>query len=97
MGSGMKTEVGEIIVFLIHIFASVLAAFVRNIFFFLPRKYKNITGDVILITGGGKGIGRLIAVEFAKRRPKQVGHNLLEHSDSDWCSAARNLISKCSA
>lgn len=52
---------------------SITRAFVGAIFFFWPRKYKDIQGDVVLITGGGKGIGRLIAMEFAKRQPKQVG------------------------
>jgi len=68
----LKTGVVEFIVFGIRIFATLMAAFVRNVFFFWPRKYKNITGDAILITGGGKGIGRVVAVEFAKRKPKQV-------------------------
>lgn len=51
---------------------SITRAFVGAIFFFWPRKYKDIQGDVVLITGGGKGIGRLVANEFAKRRPKQL-------------------------
>lgn len=32
---------------------------------FIPRKKKNITGEVVLITGAGSGIGRLMAREFA--------------------------------
>ncbi|XP_037537911.1 epidermal retinol dehydrogenase 2 [Nematolebias whitei] len=38
----------------------------ESLFFFLvPRKKKNISGEVVLITGAGSGIGRLMAREFA--------------------------------
>ncbi|KAM4556707.1 epidermal retinol dehydrogenase 2-like isoform 1-T1 [Fundulus diaphanus] len=33
----------------------------------VPRKKKNITGEVVLITGAGSGIGRLMTKEFAAR------------------------------
>lgn len=32
---------------------------------FVPMKKKNIAGEVVLITGAGSGIGRLMAQEFA--------------------------------
>ncbi|XP_068604865.1 epidermal retinol dehydrogenase 2-like isoform X3 [Brachionichthys hirsutus] len=32
---------------------------------FLPKKKKNVAGEVVLITGAGSGIGRLMAQEFA--------------------------------
>lgn len=34
-------------------------------YFFVPEKKKNISGEVVLITGAGSGIGRLMAQEFA--------------------------------
>lgn len=32
---------------------------------FVPRRKKNVAGEVVLITGAGSGIGRLMAQEFA--------------------------------
>ncbi|KAM9790437.1 epidermal retinol dehydrogenase 2-like [Syngnathus typhle] len=35
------------------------------IHWFIPKKRKNISGEIVLITGAGSGIGRLMAQEFA--------------------------------
>ncbi|MCJ8744575.1 hypothetical protein PDJAM_G00120250 [Pangasius djambal] len=40
--------------------------------FFIPGKRKDLSGDVVLITGGGRGIGRHLAREFAKCGAKKL-------------------------
>lgn len=39
---------------------------------FIPKKRKSVTGEIVLITGAGHGIGRLTAYEFAKLKSKLV-------------------------
>ncbi|XP_063065721.1 short-chain dehydrogenase/reductase 3a [Engraulis encrasicolus] len=38
----------------------------------LPARRRDLSGDVVLITGGGRGIGRHLAHEFAKQGAKKV-------------------------
>ena len=39
---------------------------------FIPKKRKSVTGEIVLITGAGHGIGRQTAYEFAKLKCKLV-------------------------
>ncbi|NXJ11434.1 RDHE2 dehydrogenase, partial [Odontophorus gujanensis] len=36
------------------------------VFLFVPKRKKNVSGEIVLITGAGSGIGRLLSVKFAK-------------------------------
>ncbi|XP_015268606.1 PREDICTED: 17-beta-hydroxysteroid dehydrogenase 13-like isoform X2 [Gekko japonicus] len=39
---------------------------------FIPVKRKSVSGEIVLITGAGHGLGRLTSYEFAKRQSKLV-------------------------
>lgn len=43
-----------------------------SLFSLLPSRRKDLTKEVVLITGGGRGIGRHLAKEFAKQGAKKV-------------------------
>lgn len=57
------------VLFPIQIFLCVLKAAARLL---MPQKRKDLGADVVLITGGGRGIGRHLAKEFAKQGAKKV-------------------------
>ncbi|KAA8593563.1 hypothetical protein FQN60_009679 [Etheostoma spectabile] len=43
-----------------------------SLFSLLPSRRKDVTKEVVLITGGGRGIGRNLAKEFAKQGARKV-------------------------
>lgn len=64
----MKT-LGRVVLFPIQILFYIAKA---TVCFVLPSKRRNLAGDIVLITGGGRGIGRHLAQEFAKQGAKKV-------------------------
>lgn len=56
---------GDLIGFLVLTVVSIVESIVRA---FIPAKYKmkSIAGEIALVTGGGGGLGRLVALRLSK-------------------------------
>lgn len=59
----------DLLLFLGTLVYSYLEAFVK---LFVPAKRKSVSGELVLITGAGHGVGRATALEFAKRQSRLV-------------------------
>ncbi|XP_039611360.1 short-chain dehydrogenase/reductase 3b [Polypterus senegalus] len=62
----------------------------------LPTRLRDLSADVVLITGGGRGIGRHLALEFAKQGAKKVilwGRT--EKCLKETCETIRGMGTEC--
>ncbi|XP_071958073.1 epidermal retinol dehydrogenase 2-like [Antedon mediterranea] len=56
---------------------------IAAVLFLIPKKSKDVAGEIVLVTGSGSGIGRLMALEFAKRGATLVLLDINESSIKD--------------
>ncbi|XP_002732320.1 17-beta-hydroxysteroid dehydrogenase 13-like [Saccoglossus kowalevskii] len=57
----------------------------------VPPRRKNITGEVVLITGAGHGIGRCLALEFAKVGAKLVLWDINQEGNEETAAEIRTI------
>uniref|UniRef100_A0A5F9CU85 Estradiol 17-beta-dehydrogenase 11 n=1 Tax=Oryctolagus cuniculus TaxID=9986 RepID=A0A5F9CU85_RABIT len=58
---------------------------------FIPKKRKSVSGEIVLITGAGHGIGRQTAYEFAKLKSKLVLWDINKHGIEETAAECRRL------
>ncbi|KAJ8279779.1 hypothetical protein COCON_G00068450 [Conger conger] len=63
-----------------------LEAFVK---LFLPARRKNVVGEIVLITGAGSGIGRLMALEFSTLGVTLVLWDISEEGNKETARLAK--------
>ncbi|KAM9027065.1 estradiol 17-beta-dehydrogenase 11-like [Ara ararauna] len=78
----------EILLFVVTLIYSYLEAFVK---LFVPVKRKSVSGELVLITGAGHGIGRATAFEFARRQSRLVLWDISKHSIEETAAECKRL------
>ncbi|KAL8182020.1 UNVERIFIED_CONTAM: Retinol dehydrogenase 10 [Gekko kuhli] len=58
---------------------------------FMRPKEKSVAGQVCLITGAGSGLGRLFALEFARRRARLVLWDINTQSNEETAGMVRHI------
>ncbi|XP_077132177.1 17-beta-hydroxysteroid dehydrogenase 13-like [Ranitomeya variabilis] len=81
----------EILLLLLTIAYSYLEAMVM---LFLPAKRKSVSGEIVLITGAGHGIGKITATEFAKLHSVLVLWDINKNGVEETAEQCRNLGAK---
>ncbi|XP_043826889.1 17-beta-hydroxysteroid dehydrogenase 13-like [Dromiciops gliroides] len=78
----------ELFALLAIVIYSYLEALVK---LFIPVKRKSVSGEIVLVTGAGHGIGRLTAYEFAKHKSKLVLWDINKHGVEETAAECRKL------
>ncbi|ELK26163.1 Epidermal retinol dehydrogenase 2 [Myotis davidii] len=60
------------------------------IFTLIPKPRKNVAGEIVLITGAGSGLGRLLALKFARLGAVLVLWDINKEGNEETCNMARD-------
>uniref|UniRef100_A0A0A9ZGQ3 Short-chain dehydrogenase/reductase 3 n=1 Tax=Lygus hesperus TaxID=30085 RepID=A0A0A9ZGQ3_LYGHE len=85
-------EVSVIFVEVLLLLVSVAAALVESIItFILPNREKDISSDIILVTGSGHGIGRELTIKLAAEGSTVIGWDLSEEGNAETYKILKDL------
>ncbi|NXR06135.1 DHB11 dehydrogenase, partial [Semnornis frantzii] len=78
----------DLLLFLATLLYSYLEALVK---LFVPVRRKSVSGELVLVTGAGHGVGRATALEFAKRHSRLVLWDIDKHGLEDTATECEKL------
>lgn len=55
----------------------------------IPKSKKDVAGEIVLITGAGSGLGRLLAIHFARAGAILVLWDINQESNMETCKLAK--------
>lgn len=66
------------------------------VLFFIPKRlrFKDVSEDIVLITGGGSGLGRLLAIRFGKLGAKVIVWDLNQSGLEETCRLVKEVKGK---
>lgn len=71
-------------------FAKFLYYFLESLVFkVIPKKKKDVAGEIVLITGAGSGLGRLLALHFASHGAILVLWDINQEGNMETCRLAK--------
>lgn len=68
---------------------SVFSVLEDMVFTLIPKPRKNVAGEIVLITGAGSGLGRLLALKFASLGSVLVLWDINKEGTEETCEMAR--------
>ncbi|XP_036884461.1 epidermal retinol dehydrogenase 2 [Sturnira hondurensis] len=74
--------------FLIILGKSLFVLMETMVFTVIPKPRKNVAGEIILITGAGSGLGRLLALKFARLKAVVVLWDVNKEANEETCRMA---------
>ncbi|XP_021514908.1 epidermal retinol dehydrogenase 2 [Meriones unguiculatus] len=76
----------DLLVFLGKSLLSILEVLLSYV---IPKQRKNVAGEIVLITGSGSGLGRLLALQFARLGSVLVLWDVNKEANEETCQLAR--------
>ncbi|XP_036032955.1 short-chain dehydrogenase/reductase family 16C member 6 [Onychomys torridus] len=71
-------------------FGKFLYYFLESVVFkIIPKRKKDVTGEIVLITGAGSGLGRLLAMHFARHGAILVLWDINQEGNMETCRLAK--------
>ncbi|XP_049556577.1 epidermal retinol dehydrogenase 2 isoform X2 [Orcinus orca] len=85
----MAPNLNSVKTFFVFLGKSVFALLEVLVFAIIPRPQKNVAGEIVLITGSGSGLGRLLALKFARLGSVLVLWDVSQEGNEETCKMAQ--------